>query len=160
MKAHIAEVYLCKLEIKFVKAGVRKMRCTELKRQRDKAIYECYKRGLEDGRFSSLFSAARYIMKQPAPRFYIEGRTASLLVGKLLSGESIKDVHPSTMRLACRLRDDYVKYLSEHQETVMPREWILEQLVERPAPEFYLGWRSILYVLERELKKARSRWDI
>ena len=135
------------------------MRCTELKRQRDKAIYECYKKGLEEGRFSSLFSAARYIMKQPAPRFYIEGRTASLLVGKLLSGERI-DVHPSTYRLASRLKEDYLKYISEHQETVMPREWILEQLVERPAPEFYLGWRSILYILEREIKKVRSKWDM
>ena len=135
------------------------MRCTYLKRQRDSAIYDCYKRGLEEGRFTSLFSAARYIMKQPAPRFFIEGRTASLLVGRLLSGKPIGNVHESTRRIAEKLKGDYLEYLKDNPGNKMPMRWVLEILVERPAPEFFLGWRSIMYILEREIKKARAKWD-
>lgn len=140
-------------------AGVHEMRCTDLKQQRDSAIYDCYRRGLEEGRFTSLFSAARYIMKQPAPRFFIEGRTASLLVGRLLSGKPIGKTHPSTLRIAERLKDDYLEYLREHPGDNTPRVWVMDMLVERPAPEFFLGWRSILYALGREIRKRRARWD-
>lgn len=138
--------------------GCTGMRCTDLKRQRDKAIYECYRSGLEQGRFTSLSSAAHYLMSCPAPRFFIEGRTASLLVGRLLRGESLDDLHPSSRKQAVQLKDNYLAYLREHRGTTMPRVRILEMLVEEPAPEFYIGWRSMMYTLKREIKKVRMRW--
>ena len=98
-------------------------------------------------------------MKQPAPRYYIEGKTVSLLIGRLISGKPIRKTHPSTLRMAERLKDDYLEYLREHPDNTMPRSWVMDILVERPAPEFFLGWRSIMYILEREIRKVRSKWD-
>ena len=76
-----------------------------------------------------------------------------------MSGDMLLDVHPGTRRLAAKLRDEYLAYLNAHPDEPMPRERVMELLVEQPAPEFYLEWRSVFYALEREIKKVRQRWD-
>ena len=54
-----------------------------------------------------------------------------------------------------RLHDDYKKYLAEHPGTTLSRERIMEILVDRPAPEFYLSTDGARKMLAMEIKRRR-----
>ena len=134
------------------------MKNTELKRARDAALYAVYKRCLSEGRFARMRDVASAVCKSPAPRFYIEGEKASLLVGRILANESLISLNACSRRLARELYRRYKQYLEEHPGCKLSRERILEEIVEQPAPEFFIEpqrTRKILYI---ELKKARGQW--
>lgn len=134
------------------------MKNTELKRARDAALYAVYKEGLSEGRFETLGQAARYVCEHPAPRFYIEGDKASLLIGKILVGESLISYNSCSRRLAWHLHKRYKEYLERHPGCKVARERILEEIVEEPAPEFFLEPQRARKIIQQERKKERQRW--
>lgn len=135
------------------------MRDNELIQAKEKAIYAVYKRGLEEGRFSSFRTAGEWVRKQPAPRFFIDSRTASLLLGKIHSKEFLMGLHPSSRRMLLHLNEKYARYLHEHPKCTLSRERIMEFLVEEPAPEFYITAESARKIIRKAVKKVRERWD-
>lgn len=134
------------------------MKDTELREARDRAVYQVYLKGLEEGRFSSLRNAAGYICRQPAPRFFIDSRTASLLVGRIPAKISLMDLKPAGRRRVWQLYRNYQRFMDENPKCTLPRERIIEILVEEPAPEFYLTPVSIRHILQREIGKKKKAW--
>ena len=133
------------------------MKDTGLRQKRAEALYAVYRRGLEEGRFDSLFAAGKWCARQPAPCFYISSKRASLLIGRICAGDRLEDLHRSKRRMAMRLFMDYKQFLSTHPGTPLSRERILEILVDEPAPEFYITGEMARKILREQIKKARKR---
>jgi len=134
------------------------MKDTELKRQRDSDLYDVYKKGMATIGFANMSQAADYVIRQSAPHFYVSPREVSLAIGKLQRGVSLIALSSSSRRRIWQLKDNYEKYLAEHPDNKLSRERVLELLVEEPAPEFYLSWRSAREILRREMIKRRNKW--
>lgn len=135
------------------------MKNMELKRSRDAALYETFKRGLSNGGFATMRDAARYVCKQPAPRFFIEAEKASLLVGRIMSGVSLINMNACSRRMAWHLYRQYMEYLEAHPDNRLSRERVMEILVDRPAPEFYIEQQRARKIIYQERRKARLRWE-
>lgn len=133
------------------------MRDNGLKRQKAEALFRVYKRGLEEGRFDSLYAAGSWCARQPAPCFFISAKRASLLLGRIFAGVSLIDCNASQRRMIRQLHDNYLQYLREHPGCTLSRERILELLVDEPAPEFYMTGDAARKTLREEIKKARKR---
>lgn len=133
------------------------MRDTELKREKAEALYSVYKKGLQDGRFKSLFDAARAVSCSPAPRYYISAKRASLLIGRIEAHTSLINIHRSQRRQAWHLWFRYKAYLTEHPANNLSRERIMEILIDDPAPEFFLNTEGARKILQAEIKRTRRK---
>lgn len=134
-----------------------KMRDTELKRKKAEALYSVYKQGLQEGRFSSLYDAARTVSRSPAPCFYISAKRASILLGRIQARISLIDLNSSQRRMIWQLWRNYREYLAKHPDNTLSRERILEILVDEPAPEFYISTDGARRLLCEEIKRARRK---
>ena len=136
------------------------MRDTGLKKQKAEALFRIYKKGLEEGRFDSLYAAGQWCARQPAPCYYISAKRASLLLGRIFAGVSLIDCNSSQRRMVWQLYRNYLRYLKEHPGNTLSRERVLELLVDEPAPEFYITGDAARKILREEIKKARKqrRW--
>ena len=128
-----------------------------MKRRKRLALYALYKKGLEEGRFESLRDAARYIATQPAPCYFVSPEYASDLVGFILAGKPLDGLNPAQKRLAARLYQEYKNYLSTHPETRRSRISILNDLVDMPAPEWYMSPEGVRKMLREELREVRKK---
>lgn len=128
-----------------------------MKRRKRLALYALYKEGLEQGRFESLRHAARYISKQPAPCYFTSPEYATDLVGLIISGKGLGNLTPSQQRLAVKLHQEYKDYLSSHPDTRRSRISIMDEIVDRPAPEWYASQEAIRKMLREELKRVRKK---
>lgn len=129
-----------------------------LKKMRDAALYQVYVKGLEDGRFKSMCEAADYVIRQPAPRFYISAREASRRIGIILAGKELTGMSPPSFRRITLLYEKYLAYLDEYPNCPLSREAILEVLVQESAPEFYISSETARQALRREISKRRRKW--
>lgn len=135
------------------------MRDTELIRAKEDAIYAVYKRGLEEGRFRSFREAGAWVCRQPAPRYFIDSRTASLLIGKIRNQDFLMGLHPSSRRLVIHLEGKYRKYLCEHPKGTLSRERVMELLVDEPAPEFYISPEGARRIIRKAIRRVREQWE-
>lgn len=134
------------------------MKDSELKRLRDADLYKVYLRGLESGAFRNMSQAADYVIRQPAPQFYISSREANLHIGKILSRVSLISLNSTSRRRIWQIYDDYMAYMAAHPDNKLSRERVIEHIVDAPAPEFYISWTSARHILKREVNKRRRRW--
>ncbi len=134
------------------------MKNTELKRLRDAALYREYVKGLEEGRFASMCEAAVYVVRRPAPRFYISAKEASNRISKFIAGGTRADSNSPSHRRISLLYERYQAYLSEYPGCRLSREAILEVLVQEAAPEFFIGWEAARQILRKEVNKRRRIW--
>ena len=114
------------------------MRDTRLKQMKRQDLYSIYRKGLVDGQFSSMRDAGLWICTQPAPHYYVSPEFASWLVGRIIAGQSLDDLNPSTQRMARQLYRNYEEYLRYHPDNKRSRVEIMNELVDQPAPEFYM----------------------
>lgn len=133
------------------------MKDSTLRRKKRQALYAVYRKGLEEGRFTSMRNAGIYISHQPAPCFFISPERASNLVGRVLSGKGIDELHKTQQRMIRRLAEDYKQYLSDHPDTRLSRVSIMNILVDRPAPEFYMTGGAVRKALREEVREARRK---
>lgn len=132
----------------------------ERTQEKTEVLYQIYKKGLEEGRFSSMRDACRYICKQPAPCFYISGKWASIYIGQIEAGISLMGFSTNMARKLKQLYANYKKYCSEHSDEILPREHIMDILVEQPAPEFYMTPNAVRKVLRKALWKVRRKYGL
>lgn len=134
------------------------MRDTELKQMRNTALYAAYKKGLENSSFASMREAGKVVCRMSAPRYYISAEVASDLVGMIIRKVSLINLNSCNRRQAWQLYDDYVAFLEENPGCRLSRERIMEELVERPAPEFYIEAQRARKILDKENNKRRKQW--
>ena len=123
-----------------------------------KALYEAYKIGLEEGRFTSMRDACRIISKQPAPCYFISAKEAAQYIGRIEKGVSLINLSSPKRRLILQLYKEYKLYLAEHSDNNLPRETIMEMIVERPAPEFFMKPEAVRRVLRTAIRNVRRQY--
>lgn len=133
------------------------MRDTKLKQRKRRDLYSLYKKGLEEGRFSSMREAGAWLSRQPAPCYYISPEEACKLVGRVLSNQSLIDVNSSTRRMVWALHRKYKEYLYTHPKSRKSRVSIMNELVEQPAPEFYMTSDAIRRALRDEINEVKKK---
>lgn len=125
-------------------------RDTELREERDHALYLTYLRGLREEHFKNMHEAADWCRHQPAPKFYLSSKSLVNYIKMINRGKSLNRLHSTTRRKVYKLYNMYQKYMEEHPDNTDPRERICEILVDEPAPEFYMGHDLTLLALQRE----------
>lgn len=133
------------------------MKDAELYNERAEALYSVYKKGLEGGRFASMREASRFVSKQPAPSFFISARQAAFFIKKIIAGISL--IHLSSKqrdKIWC-LYDCYTQWVSDHKDkaSTLTCERIMEELVDQPAPEFYMSSEAVRRILQKKTREAR-----
>ena len=134
----------------------------ELRKARDKALFDAYNKALSTISFSSQAEAVDYVRTHEAPRFYISPEFCSIVIGRMIRGEEpgIK----GTLRIK-KFRELYARFLVEsskpENEDMAARE-ICNIIVEQKAPEFYLNYRASAGIInaqkEKRIKELRYGW--
>lgn len=128
----------------------------ELKNERDRDIYLTYLFGLREGIFDDLNDAALWVQRQPAPKFYVSAKS---LVNYIAARQAGKDL--SRMYYWNRLKMEYLYSMYLHEtdgrSCKIAKEILCEELVERPAPYFYISVNYVRKIIQRECKKGREK---
>lgn len=133
------------------------MRDKKLLQRKRLDLYSLYKKGLQEGRFSSVLDAARYICGHPAPCFYVSPEQATLLVGMIIDNRSLMGLSAAKRRMVVELYQRYKHYLLKHPGTKASRVRIMNELVDMEAPEFYMTEEAIRKIIREENIKARRK---
>lgn len=134
------------------------MKDTELKRQRDEALYRVYKQGLRTQHFMSMHEAADWCRMQPAPKYYLSSKNLVNYIKMLQCGYQLNSLHASTRRKVKHLFRMYIEYRKTHPESAtMSKDSICEILVDEPAPEFYIGHDLAILILQRMRREWRKQ---
>ena len=128
---------------------------TELKQMRDEDLYRVYVRTLGERDCASLQEAADVSRMEVAERYYISANEASSHIGSIQSGRSLINLNSCSRRRIWQLWDNYRRWLEEHPGSTLSRERIMEELVQEPAPEFYISASHARHIIIKERRKVR-----
>lgn len=133
------------------------MKSTSLREHRNQDLYKSYLAAVgSDRTFSSIAEAADFARLQPAPMFYIEGRTAAQTIKLIESRISLIGMHPLMRKRIWKLYDDYRQYIAENGEQRSITR-AMNELVVRPAPEFYISAEHARHIIINERAAAKKR---
>lgn len=136
------------------------MRDTELKQTRDRDLFLCYQRALQENNFQDQSEAIEYVRKCPAPRFYISSKSCSILLGKIFAGKRLERMHPLAYKRLRHLADMYRAYVSgDNGMKGLSRERVCEIIIDMPAPEFYVSHLYATRIITKEIRKHNQRME-
>ena len=133
------------------------MKDQSLKRRKRQDLYSLYLKGLEEGRFLSMRDAAEWLCRQPAPRYYIDPKKASDYVGMILGRRSLVHLNSSQRRMARKLCQEYLDWRKQYPDVKRSRLLVLDEIVDRPAPEFYMTADAVRKMLREEINEVKSK---
>ena len=123
------------------------MKDTELKRARDRALYDAYKSALKEREFRNQDEAIAYVCQHASPRFWISPENLAAEISRILQGRPTVARGPHSRR---RIAVLYERYQARRMGCpAMPRIAICEILVEEQAPEFYISRDFARQVINR-----------
>ena len=130
---------------------------TDLRRQRDKAIFDAYNKALVEQGFQTQSEAVEYVRTHPAPRFYISVDFCVTVISRLAAGK-----HPgvSGKQRIRKFRELYRRYLIETDKPEnkgRPLWEICGKIVDQQAPEFYLNFRATSEIINRQREKRQEK---
>lgn len=129
---------------------------TDLREQRDKAIFDAYRKALVEQGFQTQSEAVEYVRTHPAPRFFISAEFCAIVISRLVAGK-----HPgvSGKQRIRKFRELYRRYLIETDKpengNLSMRE-ICWRIVDQEAPEFYLNFRATSEIINRQREKRQE----
>lgn len=135
------------------------MRDTELRQERNEAVYEMYLKGLRTQHFRSMDEAADWVRSQPAPKFYISSRSLVNYIGAIALGKEPKNLHKTTKEKVSILYAMYREFIETNPDCRMPREHICEILVDQPAPKFFISHDYALLIILKERNRHMEMLD-
>ena len=92
----------------------------------------------------------RTVMR-PAKRFYISSRRAMEIINEIKTGRDLYMHHTKI-----RMMNEIIKRLDERVKlSDKPIQYLLEEILDEPAPEFYLMPTSAKVILCKEMKRQR-----
>ena len=133
------------------------MRDNALTKMKREALYSLYKKGLEEGRFSSVSEAGEWISHQPAPCYYVSPEKAYKCIGWIKARRSLANLNASQRRLARQLYENYKDYLIANPHSKRSCIDIMDELLQQPAPEFYMTPDSIRVTLVKTIAQVRKK---
>ena len=126
---------------------------TELKSERDEALYYAYRRVIAENNYMTQREAIEAAINSEAPQFFIPSKALSLHIGRIRRNCPQPRQNMATKRKLGELYDRYVRFMEENPDTKMRHYEICEMLVEQPAPEFYISAEMAKRIIRREGKR-------
>ena len=120
---------------------------------RDREIFRLYKKTLEEGCCRDNRDAAMRIISSPSPCFWIQPRTAEAFISRMLKGISPKNAGSNRKRMHMELYSRYIASKGKYRNLTEA----CEQLVQTPAPEFYIGVDTAIKIIKNQRDRTSCR---
>jgi hypothetical protein len=94
----------------------------------------------------------RAIVNSPTPRFYVSAPRASVVIAKIEKGEDISYMRPTKKEMFYEIHRRFTKLKDKFPKRSICQ--IIEDIIEQPAPKFYLTPGSAKIMIQ----KAKKKW--
>ena len=124
----------------------------EFARQRTADLLRVYFACIESCAYVRMPEIFESVVNSPAPRFYISAPRAAVVVAALDKGDSLSSMRPNKREMFAEI---YRRYLIlRAANPAAPVAHLVRDIVEQPAPKFYLSASSAKIII----LKARKLW--
>lgn len=124
---------------------------------RDKELYEAYKRCLRDKNVHSHQAAVRRAIKSPTSRFWISNYQAYRGVLQLIRNRDVTQTRSVRRRMLERI---YAIFCNLQEQPAFRNESVyftVSFAVQQPAPEFYLSYSRALAIIYKMRMHERNK---
>ena len=133
------------------------MKDMEIRKMRDRALYDVYVKGIREHDFANEDEAADWARRQPAPSFYISPWNLQKYFVQIKHHRPMNKLFSTTRRKIRELYQRYLDYKVQHPDTKLRRIHVCMLLVDEPAPEFYIGLVLTKQIIARERAAEQKR---
>lgn len=123
---------------------------TELKKERNAALMDAFRRVLKDAKTAG--AAFEMLSRVEAPRFYVSFEQARLSVSRMLAAKWF----PCHIAKLAMYEELTRRVLARWQRGEKGYD-CLEEIINEPAPSFYLDKLTMKGIVYREMRKKRKR---
>lgn len=120
---------------------------------RDNSIKEAYFDTIKSLRkvmpYISTEEVIQEVMKKEAPRFFITYDNARRIISLMHRG---KPIHVSNENKLCMYQEIYRRFLQCKQEMKVPGYCVLKNIIEQPAPSYYVAIDTMRGIIYKSLK--------
>lgn len=113
------------------------------------AYFDVMKSIQKKTRYVSTNEIIQELMKKEAPRFYISFESTRRIISKMHRGIRLDISNKNKLSM---FNEIYKRYLEEVKEHDCPNYYILEQIIEQPAPSYYLNLKSMKSIVYKSIK--------
>lgn len=128
---------------------------TSLRQKRDAELYSVYLRGLRECSFSSETEAVDWVRSQSASEFYVSPKALVNYICTIRKGSTPSKMYSWNEKKITLLYQMYLNYMEQHPTTTRSTILICEELVESPAPCFFIGREIARRIIKKEIAKHR-----
>lgn len=127
------------------------MKNTELRRERDAALFRSYIAALENNDFRLQRDAVNFVRTHAAPKFFVSPTVCAVFMCRMMKGRSLGNINFLARKKFEELFRRFIELRSLDAYSSVTT--ICERLVEQPAPEFYIGYDLARSVINREMRR-------
>lgn len=124
----------------------------EYEAQRDDNLMQCYHELLTSAKFVRMPEIYRQVVDMPAQRFWVSEERAAIVISSMMRGDKLENMRPLKREM---YNEIYRRAMALREEDpTLPISQLVAQVVEQPAPKFYLtpGSAKVL------ICKIRKEW--
>lgn len=111
-----------------------------------------YVRYINSCRYIKIPEAYAQIVLMPSARFWVSGTRAAVVVSNIIKGATLEGMRPSKREM---FKEIYRRYLTlKEQRPEEPLARLVDDVVNQPAPKFYLSAGSARAII----LKAKKQW--
>lgn len=124
----------------------------EYEEQRNDNLMECYHELLTSAQFVRMPDIYSKVVNMPSRRFWVSEERAAIVVSAMMRGDSLDRMRPLKREMYNEIYSRAMELRDKHPK--MPISQLVAQVVEQPAPKFYLtpGSAKVL------ICKIRKEW--
>ena len=148
-------VNYCILNIYFVTLSALKhfgSKC-DFNSQRDQDLLRAYRHELAICDSIHMEKIAKRIAISPSCRFWVSEERALNVVNSIRQGKTLDSMRPTKRRMFTEIYNRFMTMLDANPDA--SPTGLICKVVNSPAPEFYMTWKSIVVILHRARKVAR-----
>lgn len=126
--------------------------CAEYAEARAKDLLNVYLTYITHSKHISMTEVYQAIPNKPARRFYVSEMRATAVVGKIMQGDRLLNMHPCKREMFFEIYNRYKRIKDNFKG--FPLSHIIGIIIEQPAPKFYITSSSAKLIVI----KARKKW--
>lgn len=121
--------------------------------ERIAALMREYERYIASCRYVRMSDAFNHIVNQPCPRFWVSNFRATVVIARMIKGQGkLKNMHPAKREMYQEIFRRASAMRQKYPEKSLYQ--IVSEVVQQPAPKFYLSASSAKIMFY----KAKKEW--
>ena len=123
-------------------------------RERDEALYAAYIELISRCSFVHVPTIMEALVNIPCSRFWVSEDRASIVIKSIINGSTLSDMIHCRREMYFELYERYKKHRSLYPDK--PHKQIISEIIEQPAPKFYLTPSSANVIISRYKKRKKE----